>query len=56
MVGEAVSDPSPLSGARLTPAAVIISFDILLYFQHIARVIDLRCLFRKEPAAASDQS
>ena len=32
VVGEAVSDSSPLTGAWLIPATVIISFDILLYF------------------------
>jgi len=43
----AVSDPTPHTSVWLLPDTAIISFDILLYFQHIARVRDLGCFFSK---------
>jgi hypothetical protein len=53
---EIVSDPRPLSGDWRTPDAAIISFDILLYFQHIARVIDFGCPSEEERFVARNQS
>jgi hypothetical protein len=43
-----VSDPCPLDGVWQTQDTTIILFDILLYFQHIARVIDFGCTIEKE--------
>ena len=39
-----VGSVHPLPDVQATRDAAIISFDILLYFQHIARVRDFRCL------------